>query len=119
MLAHELRNPLAPICTGLDLIQRQYADSEDHADTLRLMDRQLGHLVRLVDDLLDFSRIGQGKVRLRLERHTIAEIVDAALFLATGVLRSGSTLFIDSGQHLLDQPRDVIWLAREQAGGAA
>jgi signal transduction histidine kinase len=79
MLAHELRNPLAPICTGLDLIQRQYADSEDLADTLRIMDSQLGHLVRLVDDLLDFSRIGQGKVRLRLERHTIAEIVDAAL----------------------------------------
>ncbi len=43
------------------------------------------------------------------------EIVDAALFLATGALKSGSTLFIDSGQHLLDQSRDVIYLAREQA----
>lgn len=43
------------------------------------------------------------------------EIVNAALFLATGVARSGETLFIDSGQHLLDQDRDVIWLAREQA----
>lgn len=43
------------------------------------------------------------------------EIVDAALFLAGGTLRSGETLFIDSGQHLLDQDRDVIWLAREQA----
>lgn len=47
-----------------------------------------------------------------------AEIADAALFLASGVLRSGETLFIDSGQHLLDQPRDVIWLARESAGDA-
>ena len=44
-----------------------------------------------------------------------AEIVDAALFLAQGHLRSGATLFIDSGQHLLNQDRDVIWLAREQA----
>jgi NAD(P)-dependent dehydrogenase (short-subunit alcohol dehydrogenase family) len=43
------------------------------------------------------------------------EIADAALFLASGTLQSGQTLFIDSGQHLLDQPRDVIWLARELA----
>ena len=51
-----------------------------------------------------------------LERKTGAnEIVDAALFLATGALKNGSTLFVDSGQHLLDQPRDVIYLAREEA----
>lgn len=54
-----------------------------------------------------------------LQRKTGAdEIADAALFLASGALASGQTLFIDSGQHLLDQPRDVIWLAREQAQGA-
>ncbi|MDP5103642.1 MAG: SDR family oxidoreductase [Erythrobacter sp.] len=53
-----------------------------------------------------------------LERKTGAdEIADAALFLAGGALASGQTLFIDSGQHLLDQPRDVIWLAREMAQG--
>ncbi|TAD78021.1 MAG: SDR family oxidoreductase [Sphingomonadales bacterium] len=45
------------------------------------------------------------------------EIADAALFLSGGSLASGQSLFIDSGQHLLDQPRDVIWLAREQAEG--
>lgn len=44
------------------------------------------------------------------------EIVSAALFLAQGTVKSGTTLFIDSGQHLLDQPRDVIYLAREVAG---
>ena len=44
------------------------------------------------------------------------EIVQAAQFLASGALKSGSTLYIDSGQHLLDQPRDVIYLARESAG---
>ncbi len=43
------------------------------------------------------------------------EIANAALFLSSGALASGQSLFIDSGQHLLDQPRDVIWLAREQA----
>ncbi|MFN3989306.1 MAG: SDR family oxidoreductase [Erythrobacter sp.] len=46
------------------------------------------------------------------------EIVTAALFLASGVMKSGQSLFIDSGQHLLDQPRDVIWLAREGAAQA-
>ena len=55
-----------------------------------------------------------------LQRKTGAdEIADAALFLSRGVLASGQTLFIDSGQHLLDQPRDVIWLAREQASKGA
>jgi NAD(P)-dependent dehydrogenase (short-subunit alcohol dehydrogenase family) len=52
-----------------------------------------------------------------LQRKTGAdEIAGAALFLASGALASGQSLFIDSGQHLLDQPRDVIWLARGQAG---
>jgi NAD(P)-dependent dehydrogenase (short-subunit alcohol dehydrogenase family) len=55
-----------------------------------------------------------------LRRKTGAdEIADAALFLGHGALASGQSLFVDSGQHLLDQPRDVIWLAREQAKGAA
>ena len=54
-----------------------------------------------------------------LQRKTGAnEIADTALFLSSGALASGQTLFIDSGQHLMDQPRDVIWLAREQAEGA-
>ena len=52
-----------------------------------------------------------------LERKTDAgEVADAALFLASGALASGETLFVDSGQHLLSQPRDVIFLAREQEG---
>lgn len=51
-----------------------------------------------------------------LQRKTGAgEIADTALFLSTGALASGQTIFVDSGQHLLDQPRDVIWLAREGA----
>ena len=54
-----------------------------------------------------------------LNRKTAAdEVARAALFLAQGHLRSGETLFIDSGQHLLHQPRDVIYLAREMRGGA-
>ena len=51
-----------------------------------------------------------------LRRTEAQEIVDAALFLAGGTLRNGSTVFVDSGQHLLDQDRDVIYLAREKEG---
>ncbi|MEE4155411.1 MAG: SDR family oxidoreductase [Erythrobacter sp.] len=55
-----------------------------------------------------------------LKRKTGAdEIAAAAIFMAQGTLRSGSSLFVDSGQHLLDQPRDVIYLARETAAGRA
>jgi len=55
-----------------------------------------------------------------LKRKTDAdEIAAAALFLASGALASGQTLFVDSGQHLMDQPRDVIWLAREAAARGA
>lgn len=55
-----------------------------------------------------------------LRRKTAAgEIAEAAFFLAQGTLRSGSTLYIDSGQHLLDQPRDVIYLARDAAARRA
>jgi len=55
-----------------------------------------------------------------LNRKTDAdEIAAAALFLASGALTSGQTLFVDSGQHLMDQPRDVIWLAREAAARGA
>lgn len=59
------------------------------------------------------------RMNLLVRKTGADEIADAALFLSGGALRSGQTLFIDSGQHLLDQPRDVIWLAREQAAGRA
>lgn len=56
------------------------------------------------------------RLNLLGRKTSASEIVDAALFLATGTLKSGSTLFIDSGQHVLSQDRDVIYLAREEAG---
>jgi PAS domain S-box-containing protein len=63
-LAHELRNPLAPIRTGLELI-RLAGDSKDAvARTRNLMERQVSHMVRLIDDLLDISRITAGKIAL-------------------------------------------------------
>ncbi|MDP3720132.1 MAG: MASE1 domain-containing protein [Acidobacteriota bacterium] len=79
MLAHELRNPLAPIRTGLELV-RLAGDTPDAVAQVRsMMERQLGYMVRLIDDLLDVSRISSGKIHLRRRPTPLAELVDGAV----------------------------------------
>ncbi|MEX0702547.1 MAG: ATP-binding protein [Planctomycetales bacterium] len=75
MLAHELRNPLAPIRSGLDILGME---PNGQQETVELMQQQVEHLVRLVDDLLDVSRIMRGKVELRRQPTRIATIVQRA-----------------------------------------
>lgn len=75
MLAHELRNPLAAIATGLPLLERFPARDAVEERTLILMRRQTTLLIRLVDDLLDVSRVTRGKVELRLEPVDLAALV--------------------------------------------
>ena len=65
MLAHELRNPLAPIQSALNILQRGDAGEDIERESLKIMDRQLQKEVRLVDDLLDVSRITRGSIALR------------------------------------------------------
>ncbi|WP_020469877.1 ATP-binding response regulator [Zavarzinella formosa] len=78
LLAHELRNPLAPIRNGLQVIR--YADTRAvREQSQNIMERQLGHMVRLIDDLLDISRINRGKMELRLARISLAEAVENAI----------------------------------------
>ena len=77
-LAHELRNPLAPLRTGLALLQGS-KDREVVRRTHQIMDRQLGHMVRLIDDLLDLSRVTRGKVQLERERADVRSMVGTAL----------------------------------------
>ena len=77
-LAHELRNPLAPLCNGLQVIK--LAGANGTVEQARaMMDRQLLQLVRLVDDLLDVSRVTSGKLELRKERVELRAVIDAAL----------------------------------------
>jgi signal transduction histidine kinase/CheY-like chemotaxis protein len=77
-LAHELRNPLAPIRSGLEVL-RLGPSAESAARVWEMVERQLGQMVRLVDDLLDVSRISQGKIELRRERIDLAAVASHAL----------------------------------------
>ncbi len=76
-LAHELRNPLAPLRTGIEILKLAGPSRFDHA--LVVMERQVGHMVRLVDDLLDLSRITRGAVALELAHVELHAVIDSAL----------------------------------------
>jgi len=78
-LAHELRNPLAPIRSGLQLMRRAKADPAAIARVQDIMDRQLDHLVHLVDDLLDIARITRGQVELKPDWIDLAAVLEAAV----------------------------------------
>lgn len=79
MLAHELRNPLAPISNGLQLLKMPGIDDSVVKQTTEMMDRQLSHLVRLVDDLLDVSRIITGKMAFEKTPVEFATIIQRAV----------------------------------------
>ena len=78
-LAHELRNPLAPIRNSLQILKMPRVDEETAHRSLDMMERQLQHLVRLVDDLLDVSRVMRGKIELRKEKIELAAVIARAV----------------------------------------
>lgn len=78
MLAHELRNPLAPMRNAL-YVMRQSQDGNLRRQAEETIDRQLNHMVHLVDDLMDVSRITQGKIELRKERITLNDALNQAM----------------------------------------
>ncbi len=80
MLGHELRNPLAPIVTALHLMARR--DGGDTAAERHIIERQVAHLSRLVDDLLDVSRIARGKIQIEREALDMRAVVERAMELA-------------------------------------
>lgn len=79
MLAHELRGPLAPLRSGLHIIQRTAQYEPTLQSTVEMMDRQMRQLVRLVDDLLDINRITSGKLELRREPLMLTAVVQSAI----------------------------------------
>lgn len=88
MLAHELRNPLAPIRNAVQLLRMADGAHEEAPSMLAMIERQIGQMTRLIDDLLDVSRISRGKVELRLERTPLALIVQQAVEAAQPLYES-------------------------------
>ena len=87
-LAHELRNPLAPIRNAVFLMQTQSGDAEAMGRMRAIVDRQVQQMVRLVDDLLDVSRITTGKLALRRERVELRAVAASALEAAEPLMRA-------------------------------
>ncbi|KQQ40285.1 histidine kinase [Duganella sp. Leaf126] len=104
-LAHELRNPLSPIRNAVALMGEAAPDNEAlHRKARQIIVRQVAHLSRLVDDLLDVARISQGKLTLQLQRTELHAVVDVALETAQPMLASR--------QHSLtvDVPPEPMWI---------
>ncbi|WP_442497158.1 PAS domain S-box protein [Methylobacter sp. sgz302048] len=95
MLAHELRNPLAPIRNAVQLLKMLEPTDPKLAWSRNVIDRQVTHMARLLDDLLDVARIMQGKIRLNMERFELTEILNNAIETSRPLIESrGQELII-------------------------
>lgn len=108
MVGHELRNPIMAFGAGLHLLKRR-PDGEAGEQVRERMERQVGHMTRLIEDLLDVARIDQGKIVLRIERINLTEAVDLAVEL--------SRPQVDARGHRLtiNLPEAPLWLQADQA----
>ena len=93
ILAHELRNPLAPMRYALEVLRLVQDSPSASAQARQILERQIAHMVRIVDDLLDVSRITHGKVELRKERLQLENVVESAVELSRPA--------IDAARHVL------------------
>jgi PAS domain S-box-containing protein len=112
-LAHELRNPLAPIRTGLEILKRGDGDRNVGEQARAMMERQLSHLVRLVDDLMDVSRITSGKIELRKQPVQLTAAVNSALETSRGLIEQmGHTLEVVLPEQPIAVNADLTRLAQ-------
>ncbi|HEX7446078.1 MAG TPA: ATP-binding protein [Pirellulales bacterium] len=104
MLAHELRNPLAPLRNALGILQMGKIDAETVGWARAVMERQVQHMSRLVDDLLDVSRIMRGKIELHREPIELSSVVERAVETVRPA--------IDAREHALhiDLPAEPLWI---------
>jgi PAS domain S-box-containing protein len=103
-LAHELRNPLAPIRAALQVMRKTADNATSLAQVRELMERQLGQMVRLVNDLVDISRLTSGQMTLIKKRVVLKEILDLALEASAPLMTSGKNPLA------LDIPKEPIYL---------
>jgi CheY-like chemotaxis protein/two-component sensor histidine kinase len=103
-LAHELRNPLAPLRTGLEVLRRGQPGTPAVEQARAMMERQLAHMVRLVDDLLDISRISRGHIEIRREPVEVGTVIAHAV--------EGSRQLVEAKRHALEVElgTEVLWV---------
>jgi signal transduction histidine kinase len=112
-LAHELRNPLAPLRNGLQIMRLASHDRESVEQARMMMERQLGQMIRLIDDLLDLSRISRGKIVLRKERVPLAAVLQRAIETSRPAIeQAGHELSIDVPADQIYVDADVTRLAQ-------
>ncbi len=95
-LAHELRNPLAPLSFATEILSRaggSFEGQEKRERAVGVIERQVAHMVRLIDDLLDLSRVTNGKLELRRERVTLSAVIESALETAGPLLAGRKQAF--------------------------
>jgi signal transduction histidine kinase len=92
-LAHELRNPLAPIRNSVQMLQMSGAPEQAELNVYRIIERQVNHMVRLVDDLLELSRITSGKIELQPEIMDLADVIHNAIETSRPLLETGGRQF--------------------------
>ncbi len=85
LLAHELRNPLAPMRNAIQILRRSDGDPHVLSKLSDMLERQVGQMIRLVDDLLDVSRIASGKIELRKQRIELATVIEQAVEAARSI----------------------------------
>ena len=104
MLAHELRNPMAPICNGIDVLRILPPGGEEAKQILNMMEEQTHNLVRLIDDLLDLSRVTRGKMELKQQRVVLTTII-------TNAIQTAESLIQAKGHELtLTQARESLYV---------
>jgi PAS domain S-box-containing protein len=112
-LAHELRTPLAPIHNALQILRLAGRDGAAARTVQDMMDRQVNHMVRLVDDLMEISRITRGKIELRRERSELAAVVGNAVETTRPLIdAAGHLLTVDLGDEPLELDGDPVRLAQ-------
>jgi PAS domain S-box-containing protein len=113
ILAHELRNPLAPLTNGLQVIRMAGSEPAVVARARAMMERQLAHLVRLVDDLLDVSRISRNRMELRRSRVLLVDVVNSAIETARPLIEAaGHTLTVSLPQEAIHIDGDLTRLSQ-------
>lgn len=103
-LAHELRNPLAPIRNALEILRLQEAGTPAVVEAREMMERHLAHLVRLVDDLMDVARITHGKIALLKQRLALASVIGSAVEAVRPLLQTADQ------RVTVDLPPGDLWI---------